>query len=114
MAGFVRSREEERFLRDSVAAAKRSVDISLIQYREGLVDFQRVLDAQQNLVRQQDNWVATTGNVGLSLVALYKALGGGWETRDGQPWIDPETLQTMQERTDWGELIPAGDDDRRD
>ena len=33
--------------------------------------------------------------------------GGGWENRDGLPYIDPETLQLMQERTDWGDMIEA-------
>ncbi|MBW2515884.1 MAG: TolC family protein, partial [Deltaproteobacteria bacterium] len=75
------------------------------QYKEGLVDFQRVLDAQQNLVRQQDNWVATTGNVSLSLVALYKALGGGWEMRAGKDFVPDDIKAEMQKRTNWGNLL---------
>ncbi|MBW2066907.1 MAG: efflux transporter outer membrane subunit, partial [Deltaproteobacteria bacterium] len=54
MVAFLRSQEEVRFLRESVAAAKRSVDISMIQYREGLTDYQRVLDGQRFLTQQQD------------------------------------------------------------
>ena len=69
------------------------------------MDFQRVLDAQQNLVRQQDNWVATTGNVGLSLVALYKALGGGWEMRAGKDFVPDDIKAEMQKRTNWGNLL---------
>ncbi len=77
MIAFLRTQDKAAFLDDAVEAYKRSVDLSLLQYKEGLVDFQRVLDAQQNLVQQQDNWVATTGDVGLNLISLYKALGGG-------------------------------------
>ena len=42
-----------------------------------------------------------------SLVALYKALGGGWASRADQPYLRPETAELMQRRTDWGELIEA-------
>ena len=43
-----------------------------------------------------------------NFVALYKALGGGWEDRQGPPYIAPETLKTMEDRTDWGELLEGG------
>jgi len=81
------------------------LDLSTLQYKEGLVDFQRVLDAQQNLVQQQDNWVATTGDVGLSLISIYKALGGGWEIRAGQDFVHQEIKTEMEKRTDWGDLL---------
>ncbi|MOA55838.1 hypothetical protein D3C78_1797000 [compost metagenome] len=38
-----------------------------------------------------------------SLIALYKALGGGWHS--AQPRVDPASRTQMQERTDWGELL---------
>ena len=40
-----------------------------------------------------------------TLVDLYTALGGGWENRDGLPYVNSETLEVMSERTDWGKLI---------
>lgn len=69
------------------------------------MDFQRVLDPQQNLVRQQDNLVATTGDVVLSLVGLYKALGGGWEIRIGHDFVPRSVKDEMEARTDWGDLL---------
>jgi hypothetical protein len=77
----------------------------MLQYREGMVDFQRVLDAQQNLVVQQDNLVATTGDVGANLVSLYKALGGGWEMREGKDFVPDDIKDEMKERTNWGDLL---------
>ena len=53
MVAFVRAREEEQFLKDSVASAERSVEISMLQYKEGLVDYQRVLEALVQLNRCQ-------------------------------------------------------------
>ena len=105
MIAFLRTQDKAAFLDDAVEAYKRSVDLSLLQYKEGLVDFQRVLDAQQNLVQQQDNWVATTGDVGLNLISLYKALGGGWEMRAGKDFVPKEIKAEMEKRTNWGDLL---------
>ncbi len=105
MVGFLRSQEETGFLLDSVAASKRSVDLSLIQYREGLVDYQRVLDTQRFLSQQQDKLTETRGSVNLNLVALYKALGGGWEIRVGKDFVPDETKDEMRKRTNWGGLL---------
>jgi hypothetical protein len=83
------------------------VDLSTLQYKEGLVDFQRVLDAQQNLVQQQDNLVTTTGDVVLNLVSLYKALGGGWEMRTGNDFVPGDIKAEMKARTNWGDLLSS-------
>jgi len=119
MVGFLRSQEETGFLLDSVAASKRSVDLSLLQYREGLVDYQRVLDTQRFLTQQQDKLTETRGSVNLNLVAMYKALGGGWEMRAGKDFLPNETKDEMRTRTNWGgllasdELEPPSDEDRK-
>jgi NodT family efflux transporter outer membrane factor (OMF) lipoprotein len=105
MIAFLRTQDQVAFLADAVAAYKSSVDLSTLQYKEGLVDFQRVLDAQQNLVQQQDNLVTTTGDVGLNLISLYKALGGGWEMRAGKDFVPAEIKAEMKERTNWGDLL---------
>ncbi len=39
------------------------------------------------------------------MIALYKALGGGWELRQGQPVVPAETQREMKERTNWGDLL---------
>jgi hypothetical protein len=77
-------------------------DLASSQYREGFADFQRVLDAQQLLLQQQDGYLVSRGNAVSSLVTLYKALGG-WDASRAP--IDPATRQQMQQRTDWGELL---------
>jgi NodT family efflux transporter outer membrane factor (OMF) lipoprotein len=105
MIAYLRTQDQVAFLADAVEAYKSSVDLSTLQYKEGLVDFQRVLDAQQNLVQQQDNWVVTTGDVGLSLISLYKALGGGWEMRAGQDFVPGDIKAEMEKRTNWGDLL---------
>jgi NodT family efflux transporter outer membrane factor (OMF) lipoprotein len=107
MIAYLRTQDQVTFLADAVAAYKSSVDLSTLQYKEGLVDFQRVLDAQQNLVQQQDNLVTTTGDVVLNLVSLYKALGGGWEMRTGNDFVPGDIKAEMKARTNWGDLLSS-------
>jgi hypothetical protein len=40
-----------------------------------------------------------------NLVAVYKALGGGWQIREGKDFVPQETKKEMEERTDWGNLL---------
>lgn len=111
MASFIGTRQQSRILEQTVASAIRSNELSTLRYAEGFSDYERVLNAQQALFGQQQRYVAIQGEIVRSVVALYKALGGGWETRDGLPWVDPETLELMGERTDWGGLIEAQHED---
>jgi len=81
IASYLREQERAAALRGSADAAKRSVDLALIQYRDGAIDFNRVFSLQTFLVTQQDQLAESRGAVTTSLIAIYKALGGGWEIR---------------------------------
>ncbi|MEH6529403.1 MAG: efflux transporter outer membrane subunit [Porticoccus sp.] len=105
MVAFGQSKRESTFRATSAAAAKRSVEISSIQYREGSVDFQRVIDSQRVLVIQQNQWTTARGDIALNLIAMYKALGGGWEIREGNSFISDEIRHEMEKRTNWGDLL---------
>jgi outer membrane protein TolC len=105
MVGFLQTQDAVTLLADAVKASKRSVDLSMIQYREGLTDYQRVLDTQRFLTEQQDDLVFTAGNVGLNLVAMYRALGGGWEIRAGKDFVPDDIKAEMLQRTNWGGLL---------
>ena len=105
MVSFLRSQEEKEFLSTSVTAAARSVELSMIQYREGLVDYQRVLDTQRFLSQAEDLLTATTGSIAVNLVAMYKALGGGWEIRVGKDFVPQDIKEEMRIRTNWGRLL---------
>jgi NodT family efflux transporter outer membrane factor (OMF) lipoprotein len=92
-------------LKEGVEAARRSNDLSMLQYKEGFSGYQRVLDAQRSLVSQQNRYAVSQGQAVQSVVALYKALGGGWEVREGRAFVDENTLTVMRERTNWGDLL---------
>ena len=100
------AKSKYRFSRRVSLPQRRSTDLSLIQYRDGAVDFIRVLDSERFLVQQQDNLAATQSNVVLSLVSLYKALGGGWQIRDGKPFVPPDIQKEMITRTNWDGILP--------
>jgi len=108
LAAYAGAKQRVRFLEDAVGAARRAVDIALVQYREGATDYQRVLDTQRSLLELEDRYTDVRGSVVLALVATYKALGGGWQVRAGQPFVPEETRQRMRERTDWGSLLDSG------
>jgi NodT family efflux transporter outer membrane factor (OMF) lipoprotein len=63
----------------SVKANERAVDLANQRYTQGLVDFLNVLDAQRSLYVSQDALVQSEQRISEHLVALYKALGGGWK-----------------------------------
>jgi len=103
--GFLKAQEQRNELQQTYEAAKRSTELSLYQYQEGLVDYQRVLDSQRSLVSSQESLASISGDIATNLIALYKALGGGWETRTEKDFVDKPIQQQMHERTDWGKLL---------
>jgi NodT family efflux transporter outer membrane factor (OMF) lipoprotein len=107
LAGFRGARASTAFLAESVASAQRSVDLSLIQYREGATDYQRVLDSQQSLQAQQEQYTSALGSISQNLVAVYRALGGGWQLRAGNDFVPEARQERMRERIDWGDLLPG-------
>jgi outer membrane protein TolC len=78
MTGYVRQLAREQELQNAVTAALRSVVLVESLYRNGLTDFQNVLDTQRQLMQKQDELAETQGDVALQLITLYKAFGGGW------------------------------------
>ena len=109
IVGFLRSREQAGFLETSVTASRRAVDLALLQYREGIVDYTRVLNTQTDLVERQDNLAVSQSSIAQNLILTYRGLGGGWQIRGPNEFVAPETMEVMQARTDWGDVLPAND-----
>ena len=68
-------------LTESVDADRSALDIAQELYKNGLVDFLRVLSSETSLYAAQDALVQSDQTVSLNLVQLYKALGGGWTNK---------------------------------
>ncbi|WP_289020874.1 efflux RND transporter permease subunit [Desulfobacter postgatei] len=75
-------KEKERgaSLRVAVEAARAAEALAQDQYRNGLSDFNNVLDAQRSLLSFQETLAVSEGTVSRNAIRLYKALGGGWRS----------------------------------
>lgn len=70
-------------LREVLNQGKETLRLSLELYKQGLTPFQDVLDAQRSLLSYENQLVQAQGSSLLQLIAMYQALGGGWEA--GEP-----------------------------
>lgn len=74
-----KEQEHRKVLTEAVTANRKAVDLATQLYAEGQTDFLSVLEAQRSLYASENSLVQSTRNVSTDLVALYKAIGGGWE-----------------------------------
>jgi NodT family efflux transporter outer membrane factor (OMF) lipoprotein len=65
-------------LAQAVSAAKGSLQIAQDQYRTGFQPFTDVLQSENALLNAEDQLTQSDASVATDLVAVYKALGGGW------------------------------------
>lgn len=105
LIGFLKAQQRAQKLAGATAAAQRSVGLAVLQYRQGITDFTTVLTAEQQLLVQQDNLAATLGDISTNLVGVYRAMGGGWQLREGHDFLPDATKQAMAQRTNWGNLL---------
>ncbi|WP_206030058.1 efflux transporter outer membrane subunit [Roseomonas sp. AR75] len=106
LAGYIQGGRQVAALRRSVRAAEQAMQIALDQYQLGTRDYTTVLTAQQNLFTAQNSLAAAMGARATSLTSLYRALGGGWQIREGSAFVDDATREQMRARTNWGGLLP--------
>jgi outer membrane protein, multidrug efflux system len=77
---YAQEQNRHRALADAVAENRRSLELADSLYKNGRVNFLDVLDARQSMYQSADQLALSDQTVSLDLIALYKALGGGWET----------------------------------
>jgi len=78
MVAFAEEQVRRDALHRAVTSTQESVKLVQLRYKAGIGDFQNVLDAERSLFRAQDRLAASEGAIITDLIALYKALGGGW------------------------------------
>jgi NodT family efflux transporter outer membrane factor (OMF) lipoprotein len=79
LVAYVREQIRRDHLVEAVTASESALKLARTQYATGIVDFQQVLEAQRAQLTFQESLAISTARVATDLVALYKALGGGWE-----------------------------------
>jgi len=95
---FLHAQQRAKYLQRSVTDAQRAVELVQFQFRTGTTDFNRVYNLQSLLAQQQDQLAAAQGSIALNLVAVYKALGGGWRCFlycDGMPAPSASQLEAL-------------------
>ena len=63
----------------SARQSERAASIAQVRYREGITDFLTLLDTQRTQLQAEDAVAQSEAQVYTGIVAIYKALGGGWE-----------------------------------
>ncbi|MGA2880971.1 MAG: efflux transporter outer membrane subunit [Bryobacteraceae bacterium] len=85
LIAFAEEQKHDKSLRDAVAADRTAVDLSLRLFQEGQTNFLSVLTAQGTLYTDESALTQSRENLAADLIALYKALGGGWEENSYNP-----------------------------
>jgi multidrug efflux system outer membrane protein len=76
---FNRQQARLELLRASAQASEKASGLARVRYQFGVADFLTVLDAERTLLESQDRLADSETLTATTLVAVYKALGGGWE-----------------------------------
>ena len=102
------SREQVRRvqLADAVAANQQAVALATDLYRAGLGTFLNVLDSERALFASQSDLAQSEATIATNMVALYKALGGGWETLAPTP--ESHTTRAAASELTRGEHLASG------
>jgi len=80
MTAFVREQARAVQLAEAATQARAAATFARTQYEEGLTDFQAVLDSERAVAELEDQVAESRASITADLIALYKALGGGWES----------------------------------
>jgi NodT family efflux transporter outer membrane factor (OMF) lipoprotein len=84
MVIFSTERQRHESLVQAVASNRQALELATSSYTQGLVDFLTVLDAQRQLDQAENTLARSDAQLAQSVIAISKALGGGWENQDAK------------------------------
>ena len=87
LTAYAKEQIRRQSLAESVQANQKALTLANDLYGHGLTDFLRVLASERGLYQSQDALVQSDQAIALNLVALYKALGGGWEEETNSSFL---------------------------
>jgi NodT family efflux transporter outer membrane factor (OMF) lipoprotein len=102
---FAQAQNTVAALTGATQSAIQSTKLAMIRYVDGQSDYTTVLSAEQAQLQVQNSLAQAQGNVPLSLVSLYAALGGGWQIAQNQDVVPANIEADMRARTNWGGLL---------
>ncbi len=80
LSGYSNELQREVLLRDSAEASQEAARLARLRYQYGVDDFLQVLDAERVALENENQHVVSRTQTFISLIAIYKALGGGWQS----------------------------------
>lgn len=92
LVSLARNKERSDALTIATASATSAAEMARQRYSAGLIDFQPVLDTERSVRAIEDTLATTRADGILSLIRLYKALGGGWSTQKTEPLTGKDKL----------------------
>lgn len=107
LEGHIWTQSQQAEIKKAVDATVRAFNISAVQYKDGLVGYERLLDTVEKLTTTQDRYATIKGNLSLQTIALYKTLGGGWQISQGKSYLSAQTAEHMKATVDWGRYLDA-------
>jgi len=91
LVGFGREQARREFLVETVRASQTAATLARQRFDSGAADFLTVLDSERVLLEAQDQLAQSQTRSATALVAVYKALGGGWESEENARSSGPTT-----------------------
>lgn len=105
LAAFVYGKRTAAALERAAASARRTTSLALVQYKDGETGFTTLLKAYDSQLQIENALAQSRGQVLLGLVSVYRALGGGWQIREGRSLVSESVANDMRRRTDWGDML---------
>lgn len=78
LTSYVQQRIRFEALSRALTASNRALELSQELYKQGVSDFQRVLDAQRTVFSSEDALAVSEQDLLIGVIAIYKTLGGNW------------------------------------
>lgn len=79
LVNYNRERARRALLSSAATASERAHQLAHLRFEDGITDFLTVLDAERRLLLDQEQLAQSETATATALIAVYKALGGGWE-----------------------------------
>ncbi len=103
--GYILTQKQLKENEQAVDATIRSFNISVVQYNDGLIGYQRLQFSIEKLTTNQDQYARIKGDHSIQVILLYKALGGGWQISKGKSYLSADTAAKMKKRVDWDRYL---------
>lgn len=88
LVAYNRERNRRALLATAAQASEKAHKLAHLRFEEGIADFLTVLDSETRLLEDQSQLALSETATATALIAVYKALGGGWETMSAEKYSE--------------------------